>query len=62
MVKEFLSERQVSYTLKNVTLDPDALKEFQGSGYLLPPVTVIDGQAVSGFDPNRLEQLLFQES
>lgn len=61
MVKEFLSERQVAYTLKNVSLDPQALEEFRQAGYLLPPITVIDGEAVAGFDPQRLQALLFSD-
>lgn len=59
MVKEFLSERQVEYILKNVTSDPEALREFRQRGYLLPPVTVVDGQVVAGFDPQALDALLF---
>lgn len=61
MVKEFLYERQVPFTLRNVVRDPDALREFRRLGYPLPPVTVIDGEAVPGFDPQRLERLLFPE-
>lgn len=61
MVKEFLSQRAVPFTVRNVTHDPQALREFQARGYLLPPVTVVDGQAVAGYDPARLEALLFPE-
>ena len=59
MVKEFLSERGVVFSVRNVTLDPHALAEFRRLGFLLPPVTVVDDQAVAGFDPARLEALLF---
>ena len=58
MVKDFLSQRGVRYTLKNLNTDALARDEFVRRGYLLPPVTVIDGEAVVGFDPVRLEQLL----
>jgi len=57
-VKEFLSHHQVSYVLKNVVTDPVALAEFEALGLLLPPVTVVDGVAVRGYDPVRLEALL----
>ena len=57
-MKEFLSERQIPYILKNVVRDPDALAEFRRLGFLLPPVTVVNGVAVRGYDPQRLEALL----
>jgi hypothetical protein len=57
-VKEFLSERGIPYQLKNVSRDAAALAEFQRLGYLLPPVTVVDGVAVRGYDPERLAALL----
>ncbi len=60
-MKEFLSERQISYTLKNVVRDPVALAEFQRLGFLLPPVTVVDGVAVRGYDPAQLAALLDPE-
>ncbi len=44
--------------LKNVVTDPVALAEFEALGLLLPPVTVVDGVAVRGYDPARLEALL----
>ena len=58
MVKEFLSQRGVSFTLKNLATDADARAEFIRQGYLLPPVTIIDGEVIAGFDPAKLEQML----
>ena len=58
MVKEFLSQRDVPYVLKNVTRDADARAEFVRAGYLLPPVTVVDGVPVAGYQPDLLDQLL----
>jgi glutaredoxin 3 len=58
VVKEFLSQQGVVYTTKNVVTDPDAREEFLRAGYRLPPVTVIDGVAVEGFQPERIEELL----
>jgi hypothetical protein len=43
---------------KNVREDPAALKELLALGHQSTPVTLIDGQAVVGFDPEKLEQLL----
>lgn len=61
-MKEFLSERHVLYVLRNVTKDPDALREFRERGFLLPPVVVVDGRAVTGFAPDKLDALLFPDA
>lgn len=38
--------------------DPEALKELLGLGFQSTPVTLIDGQAVVGFDQDKLSALL----
>jgi hypothetical protein len=38
--------------------DPEALKELLGLGYQSTPVTLIDGEAVVGFDRDKLAQML----
>ena len=38
--------------------DPEALKELLGLGYQSTPVTLIDGEAVVGFDPDKLSKML----
>ena len=43
---------------KNVREDEAALKELLGLGFQSTPVTLIDGLAVVGFDPEKLEKLL----
>lgn len=58
MVKHYLAERDVRYELKNLNEDAEARAEFLRSGYALPPVVVIDGVAVAGFQPERLDELL----
>ncbi len=60
-MKAWLSEHGVAYTLRNVAEDPDAAAEFIRRGYLLPPVVVVDGEAVSGYQPERLDDLLGDE-
>jgi len=57
-VKEFLSDHDVRYELRNVTQDEEALRAFLALGLPLPPVTVVDGVAVQGYQPARLEELL----
>lgn len=43
---------------KNVREDQGALKEFLSMGYQSTPVTLIDGEAVIGFDQEKIEKLL----
>jgi S1-C subfamily serine protease len=60
-VKEFLSRRDIPFTEKNVAADRLAAQEMiQASGQRGVPVTVIDGQAVVGYDQRRLNALLGQ--
>ncbi len=61
MVKEFLSQRGIGFEERDVSRDPSAAQELvRSTGQMGVPVTVIDGQAVVGFDRARLEQLLTQ--
>jgi len=41
-----------------VRADQAALKELLDMGYQSTPVTIIDGEAVIGFDQQRIQQLL----
>lgn len=43
---------------KNVREDQEALKELLALGYQSTPVTLIDGEAVVGFDQERIERIL----
>ena len=38
--------------------DPAALKELLALGFQSTPVTLINGESIVGFDPEKLEQLL----
>ena len=57
-VKEFLSQKGVEFTERDITVDDLALAELEELGYMTTPVTVIDGEVVIGFDHERLEHLL----
>jgi glutaredoxin-like protein NrdH len=57
-VKRYLAERDVQYELKNLNTDPSAREEFRRAGFKLPPVLVIDGTPVEGFQPDRIDALL----
>ncbi len=43
---------------KNIREDQEALKELVGMGYQSTPVTLIDGEAIVGFDQTKIEKLL----
>ena len=56
--KEFLSQRGVAFTEKDITKDPSAIEELEKLGAMTTPVIVIDGEMVVGFNQKRLEELL----
>ena len=43
---------------KNIRTDPAALQGLLKLGYKATPVTIIDGEAVVGFDRGKIERLL----
>ena len=43
---------------KNIREDPEALRELLARGFQSTPVTLIDGEAIVGFDREKIEQLL----
>jgi glutaredoxin 3 len=55
---EFLSQKGVEFVEKNVRADKAALKELIDMGYQSTPVTIIDGEAVVGFDQIRIMELI----
>lgn len=57
-MKEFLSQNKIEFTDRNVAADELALKELEKLGYMTTPVTVIDGEAVVGYDAPKLRGLL----
>jgi glutaredoxin-like YruB-family protein len=61
MVKEFLSQKGVSFDERDISRDPSYAQELMNStGQMVVPVTIINGQIVVGFDRGRLEQLTSQ--
>jgi len=57
-VKEYLSQRGVKFTERDVSRDEAAIDELKKMGVMTTPVTLIDGEMVIGFDMKKLEQLL----
>ncbi|MFC1943684.1 PDZ domain-containing protein [Chloroflexota bacterium] len=61
MVKEFLSQRGIGFQERDVSGNPAYAQELaSNTGQMGVPVTIINQQAVIGFDRARLEQLLAQ--
>lgn len=57
-MKEFLSQKGVTYLDRDISKDEKALAELSQLGYMTTPVTKINGDVVVGFDARRLEALL----
>ena len=57
-MKEFLSRAGYPFTAKDVEEDHDAYSELLALGFRSVPITVIDGQAIKGFDEAQLRELL----
>jgi len=57
-VKEYLSQKGITFTERDVSKEPDAINELKKLGVMTTPVTLINGDMVIGFDEQKLEQLL----
>ena len=55
---EYLSQKGVEFVEKNVRADKAALKELIDMGYQSTPVTIVDGEAVVGFDQIKIMELI----
>jgi glutaredoxin len=60
-VKEYLSQKGIAYTERDVTQDEQALNELAELNALTTPVVKVDGEVVVGFNRQRLEELLAEE-
>lgn len=49
-----LDSRGISYEVRDLSEDAQALEEVKGMGYLQAPVVVVDGEHWSGFRPDRI--------
>lgn len=58
LAKDYLNEKNVSYTEKNIQEDSEARKELMSMGHMGVPVIVVDEEEVIGFDKPKLEKLL----
>jgi glutaredoxin 3 len=56
--KEFLSQHGIAFEERDVSSDESALDELQKRGLMTTPVTLVDDEAVVGFDRAKLAKLL----
>ena len=57
-MKEYLSQKQISFEDRDITKHPTAISELQSLGFMTTPVTVIDGKPIVGFDVRKLDEAL----
>ena len=58
-MKEYLSQKSISYQEKDVAADRDAAREMiEKSKQMGVPVIIIDDEIVVGFDQAKLDELL----
>lgn len=58
MAKEYLAEKGVTYTERNVSTDVEARKELMSKGFMGVPVIYVDDEIIQGFDKAKLDELL----
>lgn len=56
--KDYLTEKGIEYTEKNVQTDKEARKELMAMGHMGVPVLVIDGEELVGFDKAKIDSLI----
>jgi glutaredoxin len=57
-VKEYLSQKAISYTERNIATDPAAVYDLRKLGVMTLPLTLINGEIVTGFNQEKLDELI----
>jgi glutaredoxin len=55
---EYLSQKGIEFTEKNVAYNPDAVQELMSMGLRSLPVIVIGDKRLSGFNPKAIDEAL----
>jgi glutaredoxin len=58
---EYLSQKGVPFTEKNVARDPSAVQELMSMGMRSLPVVVIGDKRLSGFNPKAIDAALAED-
>ena len=56
--QEYLAEKGVEFEDRDITKNEAFLKELEDMKFMTTPVIVVDGEAVVGFNKDRLDELL----
>ena len=56
--KDYLAENDVVFEERNVQKDPEARKELMAKGIMAVPVIQIEEELITGFDKDRVDELL----
>ncbi len=58
MLKEYLKDKEIAYTEKNISTDSQARNELISRGYRGVPIVLVGDETIVGFDQAKLDQLL----
>jgi Glutaredoxin and related proteins len=58
MAKEFLSQNNIPYEEKNISIDDDALNESQKRNIRSVPTFLVGGETIVGFDKEKILSLV----
>lgn len=58
MVKKMLDEKSVTYEVRDVMSSSQYQEEVEAFGFMGVPVTVVNGKAVKGYQPEDILQML----
>jgi glutaredoxin len=56
--KEYLSQKNIRFIDRDVTTDLSAFEELKRLQAMTTPVTVIGGEVIVGFDPEKIDKAL----
>jgi glutaredoxin len=56
--KEYLSQKNIRFIDRDVTTDQAAFEEFKRLQAMTTPVTVIGDEVIVGFDPEKIDKVL----
>jgi arsenate reductase-like glutaredoxin family protein len=52
--KEFLSQNGIAFQERNILADASALDDLKKYGYMTTPVTVVNGEVIVGYEPEKI--------
>lgn len=58
MVKQMLTQLNIPFEIRDISIHPQYQQEVEQYGFLGVPVTVIEGEAIKGYHPEDILQLL----